>query len=136
MEHKLKNKINLYDLLVISNNDYDTYDTEYDCCVTCCGIYDEPEDYYDKFYHKMCQKVDVVEVNGDSLIVNWCELIKRNLDKFKAFTNENWKYTYEEYEDDEDEFIYQWIREINCYFAGYVSEDFYEKLCEFADTLE
>ena len=133
MEIKLKNKINLYDLLVLSNSDYDTYDEEYDCCITCCAIYEEPEDNYDKFYHKMCKKVDVINVNGESLIVDWSDLIKRNWDKFKKFTKEHWQ---NKYKNDDDEFIYQWINEIHYYFAGYVSEKFYETLCEFADTLE
>ena len=133
LERKLVGKINLYDLLVISDSDYDTYDTEYDACITCCSIDDDPDDFNDKFYHEMCKKVDVVEANGCNLTVNWCELIESNLEKFKAFTNEHWK---KSYEDDDDEFVYQWIREINYYFAGYVSEDFYETLYNFALTLE
>lgn len=131
--YKMVGKINLYDLLVISDSDYDTYDTDYDACITCCSIDDDPDDFYDKFYHEMCKKVDVVEANGCDLTVNWCDVIENNLDKFKAFTNEHWKYTYE---DDDDEFVYQWIREINYYFAGYVSEDFYETLYNFALTLK
>ena len=40
------------------------------------------------------------------------------------------------YKNDEDEFIYQWINEIHLYMAGYVSEDFYETLVKFVDSLE
>ena len=131
--YKMVGKINLYDLLVISDSDCDTYDTDYDACITCCSIDDDPGDFYEKFYHEMCKKVDVVEANGNDIVVNWCELIERNFSKFKAFTKEHWKYTYE---DNDDELIYQWLNEINLYFAGYVSEDFYETLYNFALTLE
>lgn len=133
MKHTLKSKINLFDLLVLSDNDYDTYDAEYDECITCVCIDDDPDDDYDRFYHEMCKKVDVIEANGCTLTVNWCDLIRRNWDKFKGFTLVHWSYPFE---DDDDEFICQWIKEINLYFAGYVSEDFYETLYAFALTLE
>ena len=133
MKIKLKSKINLYDLLVISDSDYDTYDTEYDGCVAVCSIDDEPEDFYDKFYCEMCKKVDVTEANGYNLTVNWCDVIKRNWNRFKEFSKENWKSSFE---NDDDEFIYQWIREIHYYFAGYASEDFYEILYYFSLTLK
>lgn len=123
----------LYDYLKLTKNDFDTYDTEYDEGVTVCYIDEEDEeDDYDKFCNGIIKKVNVVEVNGDTLVVNWCELIQRNMDLFKHFTEEHW---YKNYEDDEDEFIYQWIREIHYYMAGYVSEDFYKTLNEFVDSL-
>lgn len=129
---KPTNNINLYDFLVVSNCDYDTYDTEYDGIITCTGIDNEPEDKYEEFYHKMCKKVEIVNVGKYGLTVNWSCLIERNLEKFKEFTNKHWNYTYE---DDDTELIYQWVNELHLYFAGYVSEKFYETLCEFADTL-
>ena len=55
------------------------------------------------------------------------------MDKFKAFTKEYWN---NQYEDDEDEFIYQWISEIHLYIAGYVGEKMYGKLNSFIETLE
>ena len=40
----------LYDVMKKSEEDYDTYDTEYDASVTVCYIDDEyEEDNYDKF---------------------------------------------------------------------------------------
>lgn len=128
----LNGNVNLYNFLTISNCDYDTFDTEYDGIITCVGIDDEPTDNYEKFYHEMCKKVEVVHVYNHGLVVNWSNFIERNLEKFKEFTNKHWKYNYE---DDEEELIYQWINEIQAYFAGYVSEDFYKTLCEFVDTL-
>ena len=126
----------LYDFLKISQNDFDTYDTVYDTGVTVCYIDEEDaEDSYDKFCIEMMKKVEVKEQNDDILIVKWTELIQNNMEKFKEFTKENW-YESCQYEDDEDEFIYQWINEIHQYMAGYVSEKFYDKLVEFVQTLK
>lgn len=126
--------ITLYDYLVKAENDFDTYDTEYDTGVTVCHIYEE-NDEYDKFCNSIIKKVNVVKVNKNSLTVNWSELIKRNMGKFKKFTAEHW-YANCQYEDDIDEFIYQWINEIHQYMAGNVSEDFYSTLNKFVDSLE
>lgn len=122
----------LYEYIQMTECDYDTYDTTYDAEVTVCHIYKE-NDNYDKFCNGIIKKVDVVKIYGDSLTVNWCELIERNIDKFKWFAREYWAY---DYEDDVDEFIYQWISEIHMYMAGYVSEDFYSVLNKFIDSLE
>lgn len=124
----------LYNYIHMAENDFDTYDTEYDAVVTVCHIYEECDEY-DKFCNNIIRKVDVVKICGDSLVVNWCELIKRNIDKFKKFAKDNW-YADCQYEDDEDEFIYQWINEIHVYMAGYVSENFYFKLNNFVDSLD
>lgn len=126
----------LYDFLKISQNDFDTYDTVYDTGVTVCYIDEEDaEDSYDKFCIELMKKVEVKEQNDDILIVKWTEFIQNNMDKFKKFTAENW-YESCQYEDDEDEFIYQWINEIDQYMAGNVSEDFYDELVKFVETLE
>ena len=126
----------LYDFLKISQNDYDTCDTVYDTGVTVCYIDEEDaEDSYDKFGVELMKKVEVEKQNGDILIVKWTEFIQNNMEKFKKFTKENW-YESCQYEDDEDEFIYQWIEEIHQYMAGNVAEDFYDKLVEFIKTLK
>ena len=123
----------LFEYLKMSENDFDTYDTEYDTSVTVCYI-DEEDDDYDKFCNGIIKKVNVVKINGDTLTVDWCELIKRNIDKFKEFTKEHWNPNCQ-YENDIDEFIYQWINEINMYMAGYVSESFYSVLNKFINEL-
>lgn len=123
----------LYDFMKMSEVDYDTYDTVYDACVTVCYTDDEESDSYYKFCNEIMKKVEVTEVHENCLIVDWSALISGNIDKFREFTENHWKYTYE---DDEDELIYQWINEINAYMAGYVSEDFYNVLVEFVETLE
>lgn len=123
----------LFEYLNMAQNDFDTYDTKYDAVVTVCHIYEEDEeDEYDKFCNNIIKKVDVVGIHRDSLTVNWSELIERNMDLFKYFTEEHWYY---HYEDDVDEFVYQWINEIHQYIAGNVSEDFYSVLNEFVDGL-
>lgn len=126
----------LYDFLKISQNDFDTCDTVYDTGVTVCYIDEEDtEDNYDKFCIGLMKKVEVEEQNDDILIVKWTELIQNNMEKFKEFTKENW-YESCQYEDDEDEFIYQWINEIHQYMAGNVSINFYDKLVELVQTLK
>ena len=122
----------LYEYIQMAENDFDTYDTKYDASVTVCHIYEEDDDY-DKFCNGIIKKVNVVEIHGDSLTVNWSELVERNMDKFIWFAREHWAF---DYEDDIDEFVYQWINEIHMYMAGYVSEDFYSVLNEFVDSLE
>ena len=126
----------LYDFLKISQNDFDTYDTVYDTGVTVCYIDEEDaEDSYDKFCIELMKKVEVEEQNDDILIVKWTELIQNNMEKFKEFTKENW-YESCQYEDDEDEFIYQWINEIHQYMAGNVAESTYDKLVKLVETLK
>ena len=125
----------LYEYMKLSQVDYDTYDTVYDACITVCSIdeEDEAKDSYYKFCTEIIKKVEVEKQNGNILLVKWTKLIQDNMEKFKAFTEKHWKYTYE---DDEDELIYQWINEIHYYMAGYVSEDFYDTLVDFVETLE
>ena len=125
--------IKLYDYIKMTENDFDTYDTEYDADVTVCYINEENDDY-DKFCNNIMKKVNVVKINGDVLIVDWSKLIERNMDKFKKFTVEHW-YANCQYEDDVDEFVCQWINEIHQYMAGNVSIDFYPVLNELIDNL-
>lgn len=127
--------ITLYEFLKVTEKDFDTYDTEFDEVVTVCYIADEDvNDEYDKFCTNIIKLVNVVKQCGEySLIVNWSDLIKRNLDKFKKVTKEHWN---KQYENDIDEFIYQWIKEIHYYLAGYVSEDTYKDLNEILKELE
>ena len=125
----------LYDFLKLTEADYDTCDTEYDACVTVCCIEEEDEDrdFYYKFCTEITKKAELVKQNGDILIVDWSKLIRDNMEHFKLFTENNWNY---HYEDDEDEFMYQWIKEIHYYMAGYVAEEVYEELVELVDKLK
>ena len=126
----------LYDLMKLSQCDYDTYDTVYDAGVTVCHINEEDaKDSYDNFCIELMKKVEVEEINGDCLVVKWTELITNNMEKFRRFTKKHW-YGSCQYEDDEDEFIYQWINELHNYLIGNVSEDFYDKLIEFMNDLK
>ena len=126
----------LYEFLKVSKKDYDTYDNVYDAEVTVCYIADEDaEDDNEKFCIEIIKKVDVLDVNGCTITANWSNLIERNMEKFKAFAKEYW-YEDCQYEDDEDEFVYQWINEIHSYIAGYADVDFYKVLLDFAKSLD
>lgn len=123
----------LYDFMKLTETDYDTYDTVYDEGVTVCYIEEDTEnDNYDKFCINIMKKAEMEKLNGDILIVNWTKLIKDNMEKFREFSMRHWAFEYE----DEDDFIYEWIKEIHMYMAGYVSEDFYDIPVEFVTTLE
>lgn len=123
----------LYDFLEKEKSDFDTWDTVYDQCVTVCYTCDEHEENsYFKFCNGISKKVEITEkINDFTVQVEWSRLIKENMEKFKFFSDTNWKNKY----DDEDVFIEQWIEEIHHYIAGYVDEDFYETLNKFISTL-
>ena len=123
----------LYEILEIAENDFDTYDVEYDAIITVCWIGKENDDY-DKFCNGIMRKVNFIKKSGDGLLVNWSELIRRNMEKFKQFTKKYWSENCQ-YEDDEDEFIYQWIKEIHLYMAGYVTERTYKRLIALIEEL-
>lgn len=117
--------------LKLQQADYDIGDTEYDAVVTCC-YNDEIDDNYDKFCDLLLSKVELIR-GGEYPVANWSGFIKKNLDKFKEFAN---KYWYCKYSDDEDELIYQWIKEFHAYTAGMVGESFYKTLVVFFEELE
>lgn len=127
----------LYELMKITEEDYDTYDNVFDGVVTVCYIDEDDEDYDNDDYNNFCigivKKIEVVDKVRDGLVCKWSDMIIRNMDKFKDFTEKYWRY---KYRDDDDEFIYQWINKIHSYMAGYVSEDFYTTLVEFVNTLD
>ena len=126
----------LYDFMKDAQNDFDTEDTIYCAVVTVCYIDEaDAKDNYDKFCIELMKKVEMEKQIGDGLLVKWTDLIQNNMEKFRAFTKENW-YESCQYEDDDDEFIYQWINEIHQYMAGNVAEDFYDELIKLVQTLE
>lgn len=124
----------LYEIMKLTEADFDTYDTEIDTCVTVCFIDEDDEmDNYDKFCNEIMKKVEVIRVVSNShLVCDWSKLIRDNMEKFRAFSMEHWAFEY----DDEEEFIYQWIKEIHYYMAGYVDEDFYDVLVKFVEDLK
>ena len=124
----------LYEFMKMSECDYDTYDVDFDAIVTVC-LPDEDDDLdaYGKFCFELIKKVEVLKQTDTGLMVDWSGFIKTNIEQLREFTDEYW---YNNYEDDEDEFIYQWINEIHAYLGGYVSEDIYEKLVELVKTLD
>lgn len=119
----------LFELISTSQNDFDTYDDVYDASVTVCFI-DEPySDNYDKFCMEIIKKVEVESFNANHAVATckWTDLITRNMTVFREFTRMHW-HDEAQYEDDDNEFIYQWINEIHAYMYGGVSELFYDVL--------
>ena len=127
----------LYDYMNTHNEDYDVYDNEFDTCVTVCPILDSEvnkSDSYDVFCNSIIKRVKFVSEGGheSTLIADWSGLIRANLDKFRTFSKAHWR---SQYEDDNEEFIYQWLNEIRAYMAGYVSEAVYSDLVELVNDL-
>ena len=121
----------LYDFIKVANNDYDTYDTEMDAVVTVCSFDAEDEkseEYYEKFRIGIMKFVEVDKgISTCEITCKWTEMIEHNLPIFKEFTRKHWP---NQYEDDEDEFIYQWINEIHYWIAGEVGENTYKEFVE------
>ena len=126
----------LYDYLKMQNNGYlsvDTYDKDYDAVVTIdadiededensCENHEDDENYY-KFIFALLRAVEVVSFDRDNVICDWSGLVKNNMTIFREFSKKCWIC---QYEDDDEEFIYQWIRELHYYYAGYVGESTYK----------
>lgn len=129
--------MNLYEYLMAYDEDVDAYDDVFDASVTACVI-EEEEDDYDRFCNNLFRHAEVVGktmVYGyQSPIVAWTALINRNMEKFRKFSKEHWVEQYDDYDD--DDFIYEWIKELHLYCAGYVNEDFYKTLNSFVDELD
>ena len=122
----------LYQLVKASGCDYDTYDNVYDAEVTVCSFDEgdeQSEDYYEKFRIGIMKFVEVVDNSATKwgIVCKWTEMIEHNISIFKEFTRKNWR---NQYEDDEDEFIFQWINEINQWCGGNCWERVYKDFVE------
>ena len=130
--------MNLYDFLTLEKADFDTYDTVFDVCVTVCEPYEYEEgdekEYYDIFNELMMKKVEVEEKTGEcTCVCKWSDFITPNLDTFRSAADELWVRTPES----DDDLIYEWIKEINAWMAGYVSESAYKKfVIKYGEKLE
>ena len=120
--------MNLYDFVMKEQGDFDTYDTVFDVCVTVCEPYEydngEEKEYYDVFSDLIMKKVSVVKKISDyECQCNWSDFILLNKEIFKRASTELWTSV----PAGEEELVYQWIREIHAWMAGYVSESTYKK---------
>lgn len=106
----------------------DTSDTIYDAVVTV--VWDKEcnelakTDWYYTFCKELYAKVDFVEVNKYNVwIVDYAGFIKRNLEHFKKYSEQNWKSSYHNLcDEDEDEYIYTWINNIHYLLSGEITE--------------
>lgn len=119
----------LLDYLKINSNDADYYDTNYEASVTVCFDVDGNTNDLDP-YDCFCKKLyNCVQVKNETTVY-WSDLIVNNMKLFKDFTNRYWRYNYE---DDEDEFIYQWIYELHAYCSGAANDDIYAEMIALLD---
>lgn len=118
----------LYVFIVNEKADFDTYDDIYDICVTVCEPYEyakgEKKDYYDIFSDLIMKSVSVIRKTGEcTCLCAWSRFIILNKDTFIKAANDLWVHVPE----DENQLVYEWIREINYWLAGYVSENIYKR---------
>lgn len=118
----------LYEFITLEQADFDTFDTVYDTCVTVCEPYEyeegEQKEYYDIFSDLIMQMVEVEEKTGEcTCLCKWSDFIEKNIATFRKAADELWMRTPKADED----LIYEWIKEINSWLAGYVSENTYKK---------
>lgn len=121
----------LYDFIRMEDTDFDTYDTVFDAEVTVCVPYDDSEitEWYDKFYNFIIKHVEFKEkISEYECTAEWTNFITDNLEIFREAANDMW---YDDrVPDDNDDLIYEWIKEIHSWLAGYVSEAEYQKFME------
>lgn len=119
----------LYDFIVMENNDFDTYDTVYDAEVTVCVPCEKETDWYDKFYNFIIKRVMFVKkISDGECNADWSKFITDNLDLFREIANDMWNDG--TVPDDDDDLVYEWIKEIEGWLAGYVSENEYQHFME------
>ena len=120
----------LYEFVTMEKRDFDTYDTVFDAEVTVCEPYGNGNDWYDKYYDFIINHVQFVEKISDyECTADWYGFIKENIKVFRQAANDMWRLDYINIDDDDD-LIYEWIKEIELWLAGYVSETEYQKFME------
>ena len=128
----------LYEFITQEQGDFDTYDTVFDVCVTVCEPYEydegEEKQYYDIFNDLIMKNVEVDYKKSDyECICKWNDFIKKNIETFRKAADELWYHTPK----NDDDLIYEWIKEINSWMAGYVSESVYKKfVTEYGEQLK
>lgn len=115
--------------LQLERRDMDIADSVFDMTITAC--YDESifaeeiTDPFTLFNAQFLSKVNLAS-GGDYPVADFYQFIENNFDLFKDFTKNHWIRDYP----DKDDFIEQWILELDQYMAGNVSESFYQTICD------
>lgn len=113
----------LLEYLKINNKDEDYGDADFDAIITVCFDIEDDTPYL-KTYNAFCKKLySSVQIKNKNTVF-WGNLIKNNLELFRDFAVKNWTIQYK----DDDEFIYQWINELDAYCSGAGSDFIYEQM--------
>lgn len=115
----------LFDYLKINDADEDYYDCEFDLSITVCVNNEDTKDLYTRFCNELYKKVEIKNKNH----VYWSDLIKNNRKIFKEFTKLYWKNDYS----NEDDFTYEWLKELDQYTAGNTNDKNYINLIKLLD---
>ena len=125
-------RMSVYDYMRLTQGDYDIYDTELDISVTVVYIEEsENNDAHEKFCIEILKKVKLNSFSDKYAEADWSAFIRENEKLFKQFMEENWNQQYSGYE-----FIYQWIKEIHLYLAGYTCDSIYKKMYELLKSIK
>lgn len=117
----------VYEFMCLTQGDYDINDSELDTSVTVVYIEESDDnDTHEQFCIELLKKVKLNSFTNNCVEADWSALIRENKELFTQFMKENWKQQYT----DEEEFIYQWIKEIHLYLAGYTYDDMYAKMLD------
>lgn len=120
----------VYDYIKLNECDYDMYDDEFDICVTCCDCdedgHDADDEYYYKFYVGLMKLANIIKTKNRNVVADWSAMVRKNKPVLEEFMKKNWIRQYE----DEDDFIWEWIREFHYWGAGYTSEPVYKDFVE------
>lgn len=122
----------LYEFGKVGNSCLDTCDDVFDITITVDILTAKEEKdlgYCGKFANFINKNVNVIgKAGGCDLVADWTALITENMAVFREAANDMW---YEgSVPDDEDDFIYEWLKEIRGWLAGYVSESDYRQFME------
>lgn len=87
------------------------------------------------FVEELTKKVRVIDISRhNAFTVSWTKLIERNMDKFRAFSAENW--VADLTEKDECMFTVQWIKYLDYCMTTVRSDEHFATMLEFVQSLD
>lgn len=122
--------LNIYLAMQHEDASIDMCDTEIDAliCVE-TDVYDDPEfPWLKRCCDLLCSLIDVVQFNGETVILDISGLLHHNIDVIRPWVAENWKPGYDKLLDEDDgEWEYQFISMFGKIICGACSEGTHER---------
>ncbi len=122
--------ISVKDMLSVAGGNLNVADVDYNASISCVQMdFENSTNYYSKFYDLMVSNTYITSVESihfSEVEANWSDLIEKNYELFESFSDMWWNDKYE----DKEEFIDEWIHELQAYFSGQVNEEVYKSAYE------